>query len=192
MFRLRMRLLHVLTCLLLATAFSFHVQCESLMIYTFDDGVGSMIAVDASPNGNDLTLNNMDTNLAWVEGKHGYVGDSALEFDGVNDYAYAPYDPSMNCDTQMTIECWLYLNPGVAYSLVGERSDVWRIAVNANAKVLVAYYMQSGPSGWVDTGEDPSRIGEWHHIAAIYDGEYFRLYLDGVEVDSAYIGTPGQ
>ncbi|MGQ3684054.1 MAG: alkaline phosphatase, partial [Candidatus Loosdrechtia sp.] len=71
-----------------------------LAYYRFDEGAGTS-AADASGNGNNGTLFN---GPVWTTGKI----NSALSFDGVNDYVEVPNSASLNPVNFVTVSAWIY------------------------------------------------------------------------------------
>jgi hypothetical protein len=68
--------------------------------YAFDEGSGTTVA-DVSGNGDNGTLKN---GPVWTTGKY----DSALSFDGVNDYVAIPNSSSLNISsTKLTLPLWV-------------------------------------------------------------------------------------
>jgi hypothetical protein len=68
--------------------------------WPFDEGAGTT-AGDLSGNANNGTLKN---GVTWVtEGKFG----SALSFDGLDDYIEVMDDPSIDLNSEVTVEAWV-------------------------------------------------------------------------------------
>ncbi|KPK40434.1 MAG: hypothetical protein AMJ78_07220 [Omnitrophica WOR_2 bacterium SM23_29] len=66
-----------------------------------DEGSGSII-YDQTTNDNDGTI----TGATWTEG----IIDSALGFDGIDDYVEVADSPSLNPTDEITIELWVKFN----------------------------------------------------------------------------------
>jgi hypothetical protein len=147
--------------------------------WMMDEGSGSSI-VDESVNGNDGTTSGSPL---WVPG----VFDQALSFDGSNDYATVPDDPSLDIADAITVAAWikpevtgvtqriirkvntvtnrgysLFLGSGGYFSIKFNDDDV-NSCVNTNSS---AYYSD--------------HLNEWIHIAATFDGTTIRTYFNGV------------
>ena len=154
-------------------------QDDGLRLHlTFDEGSGS-VAADASGEGNDGTLNGP----AWIGSPLG----SALDFDGSNDLVQVPSDPSLDITDEVTLAAWVNVRSfenweGVitkGQSKTGYGLNVWgdrTIRLTAN---------WGSPAGGVGIGAWNSTLtltpNTWHHIAATYDGQTIRFYVDGVE-----------
>ena len=74
--------------------------------WKFDEGEGQIV-YDSTNNNNDGTLGATSASASddpsWVAGKH----NSALEFDGVNDYVSIPDDDSLDITDAITIGLWI-------------------------------------------------------------------------------------
>ena len=140
-------------------------------LWHFDEGTGNE-ARDASENGNDGTLMNMEEE-DWVDGKYG----KALKFDGEDDYVASSFafNPGSNSHT---IEFWMKA-PLLTESkaVVTGRTDhtfvIW--AVEDTGKIMV-HYGNDG-SSWNIANAVGNRIGDsviadnnWHHIVMVRDG----------------------
>ncbi|MBL7050155.1 MAG: hypothetical protein ISR96_11625, partial [Nitrospira sp.] len=163
--------------------------------WNFDDGTGSAIASDISGNGNNGTLQDMDINNAWIPSQafstietHFEQGSgTALEFDGADDYMNCGNSSEFDLGTNaFALEAWVkgssfqndygriidrYLHGGTAgYTLYRNAS---------NNKVQFTFWNTAG--GRHDVASTTSITDEtWHHIAAVYDGQWMKLYVDGV------------
>ncbi len=133
----------------------------------------------------------------------------AIAFDGVDDYARTALDPAVGLST-FTIEAWVRrdgegtkVSTGVGgLSLVpiatkglgeGDKSNIdCNYAFGFWGDVLGADFedMATGANHPV-TGKTGIARGEWHHVAATYDGTTWRLYVDGVlDAESAANAMP--
>jgi hypothetical protein len=145
---------------------------------------------DSSSGGGDD-----DTPLACPEDSN---PRGAIAFDGVDDYAKTAVDPALGLST-FTIEAWVRRDgEGVTYTTgagglrlvpiagkgLGE-GDGSNIDCNYGfgfwGDVLGADFedMATGANHPV-MGKTGIPRGEWHHVAATYDGTTWRLYVDGV------------
>ncbi len=155
------------------------IETESVVaMWLFDSGDGD-VAIDSSDNGNDGEIKG---NVNWIEGQF----LSALEFPGQNgSFVLVSHDDSLNLVT-FTIIVWIKAeNTGGRQEIIMKRAQA-----GANSQNL-HFQIESAKTG-VDVGftannqwatglfgQKDVTDGEWHHIAATYDEEMLRLYVDG-------------
>ncbi len=154
--------------------------------WTFDEGQGNT-AADSSGNGLDGTLKG---GAKWVAGQLG----GALSFDGSDDFVEIPNNALLSLTTQITISAWTYMAPNAS----GEMAIVSKGGWAAND---LPYELTETPGDVIfwqfynDEGRDSCSpmappVGQWHHIAATYDGKIFKCYIDGkLGEEWAYAGT---
>lgn len=119
---------------------------------------------------------------------------SALSFDGVDDYVEVPDDPSLDLQSGFTIAAWVFLESYTEWaSIVTKGGLPFDLGEGNNYTIH-----QSGPAGGSDFGhlrftagipglpinpylESSTQIPlqEWHHVAATFDGERLRFFFDG-------------
>ncbi len=102
--------------------------------------------------------------------------DTALTFDGDNDYINCGNDPSLNITDAITIEAWAKQ----------DSQYFWHVIVSKDDSMGTAKYgigMRYGEIGfttsritWLTGISFPSGF---HHLAATYNGSQKRIYLDG-------------
>lgn len=161
--------------------------------WLLDDGSGTTIA-DSSGHDITGTLVNMDY-LAWVSGhlnEDGYFR-TALHFDGSNDYVDCGNDSLFDvADTnEFTISCWIKFDDlsrenGIIGKMVGGSwaTATYAITTTSNGYVKItigngsAYRAIYLPAACFEEGV-------WTHIAATYDGNNLRGYVNGEEEASA-------
>jgi hypothetical protein len=157
--------------------------------WTFDEGQGKT-AHDLSGNGLDGTLNGSPK---WVNGQLG----GALDFNGSSDFVEIPQNPRLSITGAITIAAWTNMRANSS----GEMAIVSKGGWAANDLPYELTEERGGVIFWQfynDAGRDscspnsPS-AGEWHHIAATYDGKVFKCYIDGVLGEEwAYAGAMPQ
>ncbi len=140
-------------------------------------------------------------------------GDYGLDFTGSNSYVDAGNPAALNL-SEFTLEAWVKKAPGgsttntgaggvLAYPIITKgRAEVETPAADIN------YFLGIDASGHLiaDFEEDSSTLnpglnhpvigastianGDWHHVAATYDGSTMSLFVDGVPDGSLSIGRP--
>ncbi len=152
--------------------------------WKFDEGAGT-IAYDSSGNGLDGTLNG---DPQWVEGQLG----GALDFDG-DDSVEIPHSPILSITDEITISAWTYMRGNASGELAIVSKGGW--AANDLPYELTetpggVIFWQFYDDGGRDTcAPDSPPVEEWHHIAATYDGNIFKCYIDGELAEEwAYVG----
>jgi hypothetical protein len=153
--------------------------------YAFDEGTGGA-ANDASGNDRTGTI----FGATWTGGKFG----SALSYSGSGARVDLPALGTFY-DTGFTYEAWVKpriakMDVGVVGSWVGEEDGGPMIWVD---HVSGRYYLtlNTGFGSYLDSGRAPVP-GEWHHVAASFDGLTARFYVDGVETaNRSFFGDVG-
>jgi hypothetical protein len=153
--------------------------------WPFDETSGS-IARDGSGNGNDGTVVG---NAVWAPGLIG----GALQFDG-HAYVNCGTDDAFNITSAVTLAAWV--QPDAAFAYPDWSGIIMRGGPNIDTFAL--YY--NGPNrqlGFKTTGATPEWFasganaatamfdGDWHHVAATYDGAMKIIYVDGVPLVNA-------
>jgi hypothetical protein len=152
--------------------------------WTLDDGVG-LVAAD-SVAGNDGRLQG---DALWAEG---FLGGAVL-LDGNGDYIDCGNQPAYNVTDAVTLAAWVQPRGDFAYpdwsGIImrgGANIDTFALYYNGTSKQLGFKTTGTTPN-WYATGANSNAVlfdGEWHHVAATYDGKTKVVYLDAVAVGS--------
>ncbi len=147
-----------------------------------DPGTDGLVAYYAFENdASDSSGNELHGTLVgdakFAEGPAGY--GMALELDGDGDYVDCGTPPQFDITEQITFTYWIKavaLDKG--WNTVLSRGDnSWRSSRAGTNNFMEAAV--SGTSGNWLYGVTPVDDDRWHHVAAVYDGSTFYLYVDG-------------
>lgn len=154
--------------------------------WNFDRGT----AADGSGNSNDGTLHGPVS----VQGIT--AAGQAFSFDGDDDYIEIPHSDSLNISSEITVEAWIY----PTFSDSGEHMVVSK-GGNWNTEDPQCYELTidkdrplfqmkvSGSEQWYGAAPaEPITKNTWHHVAGVYDGIRFYIYIDGINQTSLYNG----
>ncbi|MHC4494259.1 MAG: LamG domain-containing protein [Planctomycetota bacterium] len=156
--------------------------------WTLDQGSGTL-AVDVSGNGNEGTLKG---DPKWALGQIG----GALELDG-DDYVECGNSGILNITEQITLAAWV--KPDLAFAYPNWSGIIMRGGPNptvAPFDTFAFYYHGSNqqlgfkttgtaPAAWMPVAAPGLFDGQWHHVAAVYDGTVKTVYLDGEPIGTA-------
>lgn len=156
-------------------------ETNLLSYYKFDSDAGT--ALTDYKNGNTGTLTNM-TGTEWIPSSAMYGPKNALEFDGVDDYAYA--DLISSASSVLTIECMVYFN-----DLTGQQNLLHiddgginnRIVPYKTSSNTIALFV-AGSSGVGDVLNTNVSVesNTWYHLAFVYDNQSAIIYVNGKKV----------
>ncbi len=125
---------------------------------------------------------------------HSAVGASALKLDGVDDYALVPDSPALDL-AQFGLSLWANASISNAPVLFKGSADMQQVNYGLfydPLNGLVSLYL--GDAACTGSTRFQASLGgvatgDWHHLAASYDGAAVVLYFDGREIlRQAYTG----
>jgi len=187
-----MRFTIFLVILLLLCASSLYaLDKNGLVLYLpFDEGSGE-VARDASGSGNDAKF---EGEAEWVEGKLGM----AIHLPLGKNYVEVPHDDSLTIKQDLTMEIWTKIdNLPQSCSLItkctGDTIGNYMLHVapaGDAAKMDPLVFIGNSYGAWPTPVSVTIPLGEWHHVAATYDGEEYNIYIDG-ELQGNYARVQG-
>jgi hypothetical protein len=146
--------------------------------WSFDEGSGTTVT-DVSGLDNHGSFVGSPS---WIPG----VSGSALEFAGNGERVLVPDAPSLDLTDALTIAVWMRPNQrGTQYLVKKARYDAtdgYELSLsNSKRQVLVRFNQaSSGNTYRVNSVTLYPTDGTWLHVAATYDGQEIKLYIDGV------------
>lgn len=152
---------------------------DTVAAWTFDEAQGDTV-MDVSGNGHDGEL--LD---GAIRSKDGVIG-GALEFDGVEAHVEIPHDDGLNLEA-FTIEAWVNVTVGANQAIMQKQgaggSSERNYILNIRPEGFLRGSFSSGGAQFSFDGPTILESGRWYHIAATYDGEVGKIYVDG-ELDA--------
>lgn len=171
-----MKLISVLTMLIsglliCGTAFAGpKVDEHTMLLLSFDEGDGGT-AEDLSGNGNHGELKGAE----WVEGKFG----SAVEMDTNADRVVMPLSPTLDLTEHLTVEAWVKPSGvDVRMDIVSKHeSGGYALIIDEGGIFRASFHIAGNytPARSVNALE----ADKWYYLAATYDGESLKVYIDG-------------
>jgi len=160
--------------------------------WPLDDGSGTAVT-DASANALDGIIVGT-AQPAWVAD----LDDTVLATDGVHMEVQIADEPALNPTKGLTVVALVKAAAGTSGMIVGKcRSDATRLQNSENHGGSFALSLQNGRpvmelwvGGWYRPlyGHRAIADGNWHSLAAAYDGFELRLYVDGKREQATHIG----
>ena len=152
--------------------------------WAFGESFGTTVN-DVSGNGNTATLQNGPT---WASGKYG----GGLQFDGVNDYLTALNSPSLNLSgNAMTLSMWINPSGGGGDQVPFAKfwsgtmsSPYYQYGVELNGGTTPHMYFGTAGGLVGASMGSPLAVGQWSHLAIVFDGSQVSFYVNGILVSS--------
>lgn len=137
-----------------------------------------------------ITINSNDCDEAAYDfaiqaGRRG----EGLHFDGVNDFVSIPV-LNLSSSNKLTIEAWIKptnITANTYYEIVRQDGNLdWLFSFQNNGTILSFGLNTTNGYSELDVPITASDYtdGNWHHVAAVYDGATRKIYRDGVLIGS--------
>jgi hypothetical protein len=147
--------------------------------WKLDESEGTK-AADSSGNGHNATVRG---NPKW-QPSGGKIG-GAIALSGNGDCLEVANESAFDASAGVTVSAWIRANaldkPWQAIVTKGE--GAWRIQRNNETSTLefacTGLHIPNGNEYGSLLGNKAITLGEWHHIAGVYDGKKMSLYVDG-------------
>ena len=163
------------------------------------DESGGTAVKDVSGNGHDGTC------LGGVEfGRPGIPappGNKAIILDGKSGHVNLGDVDRLDGLTAITVEAWIrWTGPPGGFTQAADfvrKEGVfafgggWFANRGAATHHKARFWIQDSKGVWLnsDNGTTDLDDGRWHHVAGVYDGQFVRIYVDGIEESSRKIGS---
>jgi hypothetical protein len=157
---------------------------DGLVLYFTFEGQDDTV-IDLSKEHND------GTSKGATRIKEGKIG-SAMQFDK-GEYVEVPHSKSLSITEKITVMAWVNMRLGASGELAIVSKGQWaandlpyELTVTPGGVIYWQFYDNAGR----DSCSAPAPpVDEWHHIAGTYDGEIFKVYVDGeMKKEWAYKG----
>jgi hypothetical protein len=155
-----------------------------LALYNFNESSGSTVLDSGSGTPANGTIVGGVTRIAGP-----YTNNGALAFNGSTGYVNLGTPTKLNLQGQITIGAWIkptsVSSQGDIISQDWDGLDTPFFLDLSNSTTVnfgtYRYYGSSGPNVQA-TGTSSVSLtnGQWHYIAGVYDGQDFKVYIDGV------------
>ena len=166
--------LAIITLSFVSASYAKINRASIVAIWLLDEGDGQ-IARDASGKGNDAEI----IGVQWDKGEFG----NALSFVDKGRVISETFDNRNGQFNSHTYTVWLKQSGDgapVAFNAGSELQRVMNVQLNDGTLGIleVGYSGMNSPGGWLRVPKTWTS-GKWHHVAASYDGQTMRLYLNG-------------
>jgi hypothetical protein len=164
------------------------VDLESGLItyLRFDETETGMVAVDSSGHGHDGTPSTSaplpDLSVPPV----GFTNARSLTFNGTDQLIDLGNPPDLDISGQLTLAAWVRVVEANGYRNVIAHGFRWDPPQELSLRVHEGRYEFTA---WNSVDHQavaamiPGDVDAWHHLAAVYDGQSYRLYRDGLLLD---------
>ncbi len=151
-----------------------------VFLMTFDDGNGDTVS-DLSGNNNNGTI---EGSVDWGDGKYG----GALHFDGATHVTVPNADPLKTLTDPMSVGAWVNPDAHGGWRNIVEMDGAagWKFGFQETHLVWTTYYVKDFSAA------DEIEIGQWTHVAAVWDGSEARIYVNGDEDSASPIAGGGK
>jgi hypothetical protein len=144
--------------------------------WKFDETSGNIAADSSGGNHNGTLIGN----VKWAKGRIG----GAIELDGHDSFVRIADKSAFDMADEVTVACWVnFRSVPVEWTAIVTKGDsAWRLStVNRERKfhMSVNDYNRNDLDTISLNGSSTMSDGEWHHVAAVYNGSVMKLYVDG-------------
>lgn len=146
---------------------------EPVGYWKFDENTGATTA-DSLGNAYTGTLNGP----TWTTGRV----NSALSFDGSNDYVQVGAQAGLEMSDTLTISAWIFPTGAGSDNTLGgvivNKEGEYQLARYADGTIRWALANTDPGWTWVNTGSS-AQLNQWTHVAFVYNKGTARTYING-------------
>jgi len=178
--------------------------------WPLNEGAGNTTVIDRSVNGNHGTIYGatwqqqifiqpIEVKPAELKPTESPADLPVLNFDGKDDCISFGKKPQFKIEKNITIEAWVYLQ-GSNRQWTGIISNIFDTGSTESGYGLTldgqtGVYFGLTPSAtnrivYLSSGADSLKLNEWHHVAATYDGQQMKVYINGVQKAIQAVASP--
>jgi hypothetical protein len=145
-----------------------------------DEGGGNVL-LDHSGKGNNATVANT-SGMSWVTGRE----NLALRVGG-NNFGVVPHNVSLEFSNAITVAAWIKPSVVGRRTIVSKGSpDGFFFRTENNGKVEFRFNANTNGTQYrVFSNQSYPTNGTWMHVAVTFDGTSTRMYINGVQDNSA-------
>ncbi len=173
----------ILTILILLTT---NAHASLIGFWNFNEGLGSVTYDSANDSDGKIY------GASWTSGKFG----NGLNFDGTDDYVEVGDVPMLDLSSAITLEAWARTTLTTNDTIISKDDDhgnrEYYLGLSYGTEVVgkVRWALKTSAFEDIDTAQS-ANDGDWHFIAATYDGSFLRTYIDGVEDSNSPVAQSG-
>lgn len=150
---------------------------EGLVGHWKFDGAEGTVVIDYSPYGHHGSI------VGTAEIVEGRV-DNSLLLDGNADYVSIPDTSDLRLSDAQTISTWYkWSGSGANWRRLVGKGDYWNrnygLWIRPESGMILFQIYDGNRNGCEALGKSVTFDTNWHHLAGSYNGDTFRIYLDG-------------
>lgn len=156
--------------------------------WSFDHDRGNVIRDESGCGNHGLAVQ-----APHVAGKVGL----ALRFAQPQSHVKVWCAPELNLGSSVTLEAWIFpVAPGPASRVIIAKNDEYALRIDKRSEGgRLSFFPHVGRPAvtWEPrvSSRTPLSAGVWHHVAAVWNGRWERLYVDGrLEAEKSRTGQP--